>query len=87
MNPPKVKKWRDVRKVFREYGIETREGASPGHRRPPHPLLVSPDGQKYPIPARGQNDDVSRHYIDGARRKFGLTPENGISDEEFWGKF
>jgi len=87
MNLPKTKKWRDVKRVFREYGIAAEEGASPGHRRPRHVLLVGPAGQKFPIPARMESADVSRHYIEAARRKFGLTPDRGVSNKEFWGKF
>jgi len=87
MKLPRVKKWRDVKRVFAEYGIEAVEGAAAGRRRPKHPYLASPDGKKYPIPARKNSDDIFREYIESARRKFGLTPEEGVSDEAFYGKF
>jgi hypothetical protein len=87
MNLPKTRKWRDVKRVFREYGIEAVEQSSSGHRRPRHALLVGPGGQKFPIPARRESDDISRHYVDAARRKFGLTPDRGVSNRDFWGRF
>lgn len=87
MKLPRVKKWRDVKRVFAEYGIEAVETAAPGHRRPKHPYLASADGQKHTIPASKNSDDVFREYIEAARRKFGLTQVNGVPDEEFYGKF
>jgi len=87
MKLPRVKKWRDVKRVFGEYGIVAVEGAAPGHGRPKHPYLASPDGQKHTIPASKNSDDIFREYIEAARRKFRLTPDNGVSDEEFYGKF
>jgi len=87
MKLPRVKKWRDVKRVFGEYGVTAVEESARGRRRPKHPYLASRSGHKYPIPARKNSDDVQREYIEGARRRFGLTPENGVSDEEFYGKF
>ena len=31
-----------------------------------------------------EGEDVERAYVNAARRKFGLAPEDGISHEEFY---
>ena len=41
------------------------------------------DGEfTYPIPTHGK--DVNPAYVKGARRKFRLMPEDGVSDDEFF---
>jgi hypothetical protein len=87
MIPLKSAKWRDLKRVFASFGISTSEGKSSGHKRKRHPMLMDSAGNKYPIPARRDGDDIPRTYIEGARRKFRLTPEYGISDEDFYGRF
>ena len=43
------------------------------------------DGEfTYPIPTHSK--DVNPAYVKGARRKFRLTPEDVISDDEFFGQ-
>jgi len=43
-----------------------------------------PDGTyTYPVPTTRK--DVLPCYVKGARRRFRLMPEDGISDEEFFG--
>jgi len=50
-----------------------------------HMMFVSSDRRrKCPIPHRKPSEDVERCYVNAARRAFGLTAENGISDEEFY---
>jgi hypothetical protein len=41
------------------------------------------DGRySYPVPNR---DDVLPAYVKGCRKKFRLLPEDGVSDDEFFG--
>lgn len=84
MRLPRVFKFRDVKAMFARWGVRTIVGKSRGHRRKRHAMLVGPNGAKYPIPAHNDNDDVRRTYIKVARRKFHLTSEDGISDEDFY---
>ena len=77
MRVPKIIKFRRFKRLFRRYGIQV----VPGRK---HFLLCSEDGRKYPVPARKEGDDIERAYVEGARRKFGLTPGDGVSDEEFY---
>lgn len=49
-------------------------------------MLVDQEGNKYPVPAHKDSDEVYRTYIEGARRKFHLTPADGIPDKEFYGR-
>ena len=77
MTPPKVLSFRRFKKLFKRYNIEVRPGKK-------HPILCAADGRKYPIPNLKDGDDIEKAYTDGARRKFGLTPEDGVSDAEFY---
>ena len=61
-------------------------GQSSGHKHKRHWLFIGRDGTRYPMPAHGENEDVFRTYIEAARRAFRLTPENGVSNEEFYGR-
>lgn len=79
MNPPKTVKFRNVIKLFKKYGITLEHGTK-------HPSLVSEDGRRYPLPNSKSNDDIERCYINAARRMFGLTEEDGITDKEFYSK-
>ncbi len=77
MTPPRTVKLRKLKKLLRPHGISLQSGGK-------HLLFVSPDGRKYPIPAKKDGDDVERVYVNGIRRAFGLTEEDGVSDEEFY---
>jgi hypothetical protein len=84
---PKVMKLRDVERIFRSFGIVLERGKTAGHKRKGHWMLMGSDGTKYPIPAhKGGSEDVFRTYIEGARRAFHLTVEDGITDEDFYGR-
>jgi hypothetical protein len=86
MKLPKAIKFRDLKRVFRSFGVIAIEGSSPGHKRKRHCLLADASGNKFPIPAHNDGDDVYRTYVEAARRKFRLTPEDGVSDREFYGR-
>lgn len=77
MKPPRIVKFRDFKKMLRRYGVKLRPGGK-------HMLFESRDGVKYPVPFHRDGDDVVRDYVNGARRAFGLTKEDGVSDEEFY---
>jgi hypothetical protein len=73
---------RDLRKILRSFGVQEDSSRGKGG----HTLfwIQFPDGLfTYPMPGRS---DVLPCYVKGARKKFRLTPEDGISDEEFFGR-
>ena len=78
MTPPRTVKLRKLKRLLSPYGVSLQPGGK-------HLLFVSSDGRKYPIPARKDGDDVERAYVNGIRRAFGLTEEDGVSDEQFYG--
>ncbi len=78
MKPPKTIKLRDFLAILRKHNIVLRPGTK-------HMILCAPDGTKYPIPYRSGHDDVERCYVNGARRAFRLTRQDGITDEDFYG--
>ena len=77
MRPPRLIPFRRFKKLLRRYGIEPTPGGK-------HPIFVSPDGRKFPMPNLKPSSDVERAYVDAARRKFQLMPQDGVSDDEFY---
>ncbi len=84
MKPPKAVKFRDLKRMFARFDIVAQRTKSVGHRRKRHYLLIAPDGTKFPIPAVRDGDDIARTYVEAARRKFHLRPEDGISNKDFY---
>ena len=87
MNLPRTVKWRDLKRVFGSFGLTVSEGKSAGHRRKRHAIASDAAGNKFPLPAHNPGDDIYRTYIEAARRRFGLTPSQGTSDDDFYGRF
>lgn len=79
MIKPKIVKFRVVKQLLSTFHIEIESGKR-------HLRLRGPRGGTYPIPRFKDNDDVERCYIDGIRRAFRLTIEDGVSDEDFYQK-
>jgi hypothetical protein len=77
MKPPRVLKFHRFKKLFKRYGVEVVPGKE-------HFRLQSPDGRKYPIPPHKDSDEIEKVYTETARRHFSLTPDDGISDQEFY---
>ena len=75
-------KLRDLRKILRSFDVN--EDTSKG--KGSHTLFwkVFADGRfSLPVP---KNKDVLPCYVSQARRKFRLTPEDGVTDEDFYGR-
>lgn len=83
---PKTVKLRDVKRMFAAFHVQYISGTTIGHKRPRHAMLCAPGGGKFPLPYRNDSDDVFRTYIEAARRKFHLTPADGVADKDFYGK-
>jgi hypothetical protein len=65
---------------------ELRRAEDPSRGKGGHTLFfkVFPEGVfSYPIPVR---KDVLPCYVKGCRKKFRLAPEDGVSDEDFFGR-
>jgi len=72
-----------LRKILRSYGVRE----SPSRAKGSHTLfeMTFPDGTfSYPVPTHGK--DVKQCYVDGCRKKFRLTPADGVSDDDFYGR-
>jgi hypothetical protein len=75
-------KLRELRKILRSFGVEEDKSRGKGD----HTLFYKqfPDGRfSYPIPDK---TDVLPCYVSGARRKYRLTREDGITDDDFFGR-
>jgi hypothetical protein len=74
-------KLRDLKRILRRFGVDWTDGRGKGS----HVLFFKDfdDGRySYPVPNR---DDVLPPYVKGCRKKFRLLPEDGVSDEDFFG--
>jgi predicted RNA binding protein YcfA (HicA-like mRNA interferase family) len=75
-------KRRQLARILASFGIDEDTKRGKGSHTV---FFVNTDKGKltYPIP---KGKDVKPCYVKGSRKKFSLTPEDGISDEEFFGK-
>jgi hypothetical protein len=75
-------KLRELRRILSRYGVFEDSSRGKGS----HTVFYRrfPDGLfSYPVPTT--RDPVLVCYVKGCRKKFRLTPEHGVSDEEFYG--
>ncbi len=75
-------KLHELRKILKRFGVS--EDASRG--KGGHTLFykfINGDKFCYPIPTK---TDVAPCYVRGCRKKFCLTKDDNVSDEEFFGK-
>jgi len=73
-------KLRELRKIMSHFGVSE----DPARGKGGHTLFYKEfdDGTfSYPVPTR---KDVLPCYVKGCRKKFRLTVEHGVSDEEFF---
>jgi len=74
-------KLRKLRRILRRYGVQ--EDSSRG--KGAHVLFFRqfPEGKfSYPVPNEA---DVKVCYVRGCRKKFRLTPVDGVTDADFYG--
>jgi len=75
-------KLRDLRRILRRYGV----GVDSKRGKGSHVYFFRqfPEGTfGYPVP---DEPDVKVGYVKGCRRRLRLTADDGVSDEEFYGK-
>ena len=74
---------KQLRRALKAYGVLESPDRGKGSHTYFHKLV---DGNEigYPIPTT--REPVLRAYIKGARRRFKLTPADGITDKEFYGQ-
>ena len=74
---------RDLRKILKSFGV--REDPSGG--KGSHTLFFKQiDGGNYTYPVPTHCDPVLPCYVKGSRKKFRLTKEDGVTDEDFFGR-
>lgn len=74
-------KLRELTRILGRFGV----GCDPARGKGSHVMffLKLPEGTfTFPVPNR---QDVLVPYVKGARRKFRLTPADGVSDDQFYG--
>ncbi|MGA2232092.1 MAG: hypothetical protein ABSH22_14445 [Tepidisphaeraceae bacterium] len=76
----KTLKFRELRRILKSFGIEWDPGKGKGSHGS---FWKRMDGGvfSYPIP---HQKDVQQWYVRGCRKKFKLTADDGVSDEEFY---
>jgi len=71
---------RKLKRILAKYGVEVESSGGKGS----HIKFFKQfdDGRySYPVPTHGK--DVKSCYVAGCRKKFRLTPDDGVSDDEF----
>lgn len=78
-----VLKIRELRKILRSFDVEEDPSAGKGSHTVFYKVFA--DGRvTYPIPT--SRKDVLKSYVVGCRKKFRLTPEDGVTDEDFFSR-
>lgn len=77
-------KMRDLIRLLARLDIEWIQRRGKGS----HGVFVQtlPDGTKRTFPMPGNRKDVLVSYMGPLRRRFGLSADDGVSDDEFYGK-
>ena len=74
-------KLHDLRRILRHFGVHEKKKRGKGS----HTLFWKkfPNGVfSYPVPTT--KSDIAACYVRGCRKKFRLTPEDGVTDDEFY---
>jgi len=69
-------KLRKLRRILRRYGV----AEDPSRGKGSHTVFYR-GNVSYPVPTES---DVKKCYVQGCRRRFQLTAEDGVSDKEFY---
>lgn len=79
--PDRPLKLRDLRRILKRYGVHEDTSRGKGS----HTLFYKEmDGGCFSYPVPTTSKDVKRCYVAGCRRRFNLTPDFNISDDEFY---
>jgi len=65
------------------FDVEVREANKSSHFK--CIKFIAGKKEVYPVPLQ-QGRYIDHKYVVGARRRFRLTPADGVSDEEFYGR-
>lgn len=75
--------YRNMLRAVRKYGVNEIKGRGKGSHR----LLVGVIGgtiRRYPVPCHSEGAELAASIIKAIRRRFDLTPDKGVSDEQFY---
>ena len=75
--PDKPLKLHDLRRLSAAYGISEDKSKGKGS----HTTFVL-GTSTFPVPT--SKGDIKRQYVTACRRRFRLTPADGVSDEDFY---
>ena len=79
----RVLKQKQLRRALKSYGVNE----DPSRGKGSHTLYYKViDGGRYTYPVPTTREPVLECYVKGARRKFRLTEQDGVSDDEFFSR-
>lgn len=82
MGSRKTLKLRELKAILASYGIECDTSRGKGG----HVLfraIIQGRPVSYPVPG---DREVKQCYVSACRRRFGLTPNDGVTDDDFYGR-
>lgn len=83
MGNSRVLKLRQLRRALKSYQVNEDPSGGKGS----HTLFYKViDGNRFTYPVPTTRDPVLECYVKGARRKFRLTEQDGITDDEFFSR-
>ena len=76
-------KLHDLRRILKSFGVQE----DPSRGKGSHTLFTTTvAGQKVTYPVPTSRSEVSSVYVAGCRKRFRLTPGDGILDQEFFSR-
>ena len=75
--------YRNMLRAVRRFGVDENKKRGKGSHR----LLVGIVGgqiRRFPVPCHSEGDELSAAFIRAIRRRFELTPDKGVSDQQFY---
>lgn len=82
MSSKKALKFREFKAILESFGVE----CDPSRGKGGHVMfrmIVKGQRVSYPVPG---DREVKDCYVAACRRKFCLTPQDGITDDDFYGR-
>ena len=83
--PEKPLKYRDLRRILASFGVEELAHRGKGSHRM-FSAVIEGRPNRYPVKCHNENQEFSRSIVAAIRRRFELTEEHGISDDNFYGR-
>lgn len=79
-------RYRQLRKILESFGFIEVKSRGKGSHRMFKGRDASGKRHAYPVKCHNENQELNIAVVNAARRVLGLTPDDDVSDEDFYGR-